>query len=178
MTQRPILLLIVGPIAGGKSTVARALAVRLREAGEQVALVGLDEIAEMALPTLPDWNAAHEIFRSVVGQWLRTDLTVVIAEGPGSPDEVAGVLAEVPAGTRVVIATLTSSFDIALARAQADETRGVSRDPLFLSRVFAQWARDLPRIPSDVRIDTGSSSVAESVEAIERACRGADPPHG
>lgn len=63
------LLVIAGPQASGKSTVARALADDLRAHGKSVALVALDDIAEMALPTLPEWDAAHGIFASVVAQW-------------------------------------------------------------------------------------------------------------
>lgn len=162
----PTLLLIVGPIAGGKSTVARALARRLRQHSEQVALVELDQIAEMALPTLPDWAFAHRIFSSVVGQWLRSPLTVVIAEGPGSPSEVGGVLAQVPDGIEVITVVLTSTFEIAFARARDDPTRGVSREHSFLLREFERWATDMPLIEHSVLIDTGTASVEDSVSVI------------
>lgn len=162
------LVLIVGPIAGGKSTVARSLTAGLREGGADTALVELDQIAEMALPTLPDWSVAHEIFASVVGQWLRSTLSYVVAEGAGSPSEIARVLAAVPDGVRVVTIALTSPFPIALARAQTDPTRGVSKDPDFLAAEFERWARDLPAIDHDLLLDTSRSSVPECVAAIER----------
>lgn len=163
----PILVLIVGPIAGGKSTVARALAERLRQSGEKVALVELDQIAEMALPTLPDWAIAHTIFNSVVGHWLRNPFTVVIAEGPGNESEVNAVLAQVPSAASVVTVVLTSSFELAFSRAQADPTRGISRDHQFLFNVFQSWERDMPHIAHDLLIDTGSASVDESVATIQ-----------
>lgn len=162
----PTLVLVVGPIAAGKSTVARRLADDLRADGRRVALVGLDEVAEMALPTLPGWDVAAAVFASVVGQWLRTELDVVVAEGPGDPDEVAGVMAVVPAGTRVVSAVLTSDFDVALARAQADPTRGISRDPDFLGRIYAGWREHWPRLHADVAVDTGETSLDAAVTAI------------
>lgn len=46
------LIIIVGPQASGKSTLAAALSRKLRDQGEDVALVELDQIAAMALPTL------------------------------------------------------------------------------------------------------------------------------
>lgn len=162
----PLLILIAGPIAGGKSTVARALAQRLRHSGDQVALVELDQIAEMALPTLPDWAVAQTIFGSVVGQWLRSPLTVVIAEGPGSESEVDGVLSHVPDGTPVLTVVLTSSFEIAFARAQTDPTRGISRDHDFLFGAFQSWAADRVRIEYDVLLDTGIVTVDACVATI------------
>lgn len=164
-----MLVLIVGPIASGKSTVARALTAELRDAGEQVALVELDQIAEMALPTLPNWDSAHAIFGSVVEQWLRTSLTLVIAEGPGTPGEITDLVTRAPPNTTVVTAALTSSFELALSRAQADVTRGVSRDRQFLADVFQRWSQDLPHIERDVLIDTGHSSVPDSVETLRAA---------
>lgn len=167
----PVLVLISGPIAAGKSTVARSLAKRLRTVGEQVALVELDQIAEMALPTLPDWSAAHTIFNSVVGQWLATPLTVVVAEGPGSKAEVSALISGLPAQTPVVIAVLTSSFDIAFARARADPSRGISRQRAFLSDEFARWAHEMPQIEHDIFIDSGTSSVEESVDLLLNGVR-------
>jgi hypothetical protein len=120
----------------------------------------------MALPTLPDWDAAHSIFNSAVGQWLKTSLTVVVAEGPGSKAEVDALISAIPPRTRVVLAVLTSSFDIAFERARADPTRGISRDRAFLSDVFARWAEELPQMEHDVLIDSGASSVEESVNVL------------
>lgn len=159
-------MLIAGPIAGGKSTVARALADRLRQSGETVALVELDQIAGMALPTLHDWDIVQKIFSSVVGQWLRSPLTVVIAEGPGNVSEVDNVLTQVPTAVPVVTVVLTSSFETAFSRAQEDPTRGISRQRDFLSEVFQRWAYDILRIQHDLLIDTGTTPVDASVSAI------------
>lgn len=41
------LVIIVGPIASGKSTVANGVATELRESGEAVAVVDLDDVVEM-----------------------------------------------------------------------------------------------------------------------------------
>lgn len=159
----PILVLISGPIAAGKSSIARALTERLRAVGEQVALVELDRIAEMALPTLPDWSAAHTIFNSVVGQWLSTPLTVVVAEGPGSKAEVGALIGAIPRNTLVVVSVLTSSFTVALERANTDPSRGISRERPFLSAEFARWASEMPKMDHDVVIDTGTTSIEDSV---------------
>lgn len=61
------LVIVAGPQASGKSTLAAALSAELRHRGERVALVELDQIAEMAIPTLPSWDVAHHIFESTTG---------------------------------------------------------------------------------------------------------------
>lgn len=165
-SARPVLVLIIGPIAGGKSALAAALTDQLRQDGRQVALVGLDEIAAMALPTLPDWQDAHTIHASVVGQWLRTSLDVVVAEGPESREQVQLVLDQVPAQTQVLKVIVTIDHEIALARAQADPTRGISKQPEFLSRVHREWQAEWPLIECDVIIDTGLTALADSVAAV------------
>lgn len=162
----PQLVLIIGPIAGGKSTLAAAQADHLRQEGRQVALVGLDEIAAMALPTLPDWQDAHTIHASVVGQWLRTSLDVVVAEGPESREQVQLVLDQMPAQAQVLRVIVTIDYEIALARAQADPTRGISKQPEFLSRVHREWQAEWPLIERDLVIHTDLTPVTDSVAAI------------
>ena len=160
------LLLIVGPIAAGKSTLARRLTDALREAGQQIALVELDAIADMARPTLPDWADAHRIFTSVTAQWLDAGLDLVIAEGPSSRREVEEVRKDVPAGTPVVTVVLTSSFETAYSRALADPTRGISRQHRFLSQQYRRWAEELPRIDHDLLLDTETTSPEECIRQI------------
>ena len=96
------LVVVSGPIASGKSTLASELADLLRSAGEAVAVVGLDTIAEMALPTLDDWTWAHEIHGQVVGGWLATPIPTVIAEGTGTQAEVERMLQHVPSDVELV----------------------------------------------------------------------------
>lgn len=100
-----------------------------------MALVELDQIAEMALPTLPSWDTAARIFAIVAGEWARADLTCVIAEGIASQDEVSIVLDHTPAAAAVVTVVMTTPFVAALPRAQADVTRGASRDRDWLATV-------------------------------------------
>lgn len=94
-------------------------------------------------------------------------LTVVIAEGVGSHGEGENVVSA--AGTTAATAALTTTFDVAFARAQADETRGISRDPAFLTRVYERWADALPTIGADVVVDTGALSVEEAVARLREA---------
>jgi thymidylate kinase len=163
------LVVVVGPQASGKSTLANALSAELRRRDEKVALVELDQIAAMALPTLPSWEAAHHIFESTTGLWARTALTCVIAEGSGTQDEVSRLLRQAPPDAVTVTVVTTASFEVALARAQADPTRGVSKEHSFLSRVYERWSREITRINSDVLIDTNALDVDQCIERIRAA---------
>lgn len=149
---RTRLVMISGPIATGKSTVTAELTILLGSAGLSVALTDLDTVAEMALPTLPDWDWAHRIHAHLVGAWLATSIDVVVDEGTSSPTEVQQVLGQVPTGTDVLHVVLTADFDASLARAQADPGRGLSKDPDFLGADHDAYTRCLPKLPCSLRL--------------------------
>lgn len=162
----PALIIVAGPQASGKSTLATALSVELRDQGERVALVELDQIAAMALPTLPSWEAAHHIFEATIGLWARTGLTCVVAEGSGSDDEVSRLRTQALPGAVIVTVATTVALETAIARAQSDPTRGISKDQSFLSRIYRDWTAELTRISPDIVIDTDRCTVEESIERI------------
>lgn len=151
----------------------------MRRQDELVAVVEFDQVAAMALPTLPSWPAAHRIFAEVTALWARSGMTCVIAEGSGSHEEVSELRRRVPAGAAVLSVVTTSPFDVAYSRARADSTRGVSRDRGFLTGVYERWTHELPRIDADVAIDTSATTVDEGIERILAAvvsARAAEPP--
>lgn len=163
------LVLIIGPIASGKSTLAAVVARQLREAGEAVAVVGLDTIAEMALPSLANWDWAKDIHARTVEAWLRTPVRTVIAEGPSDPAEVDRVLRRVPPGTTVTRVLLVTQYETALARAVAEPSRGISKDPDFLRGTYTHFEAGLPDLDHDLRFETESwtpHEIARSVVAV------------
>lgn len=147
------LVMVSGPIAAGKSTLARELVRALRAGGSSVALTDLDTVAEMALPTLPDWGWAHRIHAQLVGAWLQTGVDVVVDEGTSTVEEVQQVLSKVPLGVRVFHVVLTADYDRSLARALGDPGRGLSQDPGFLRADHDSFASHLPNLPCDLRLD-------------------------
>ncbi|MFD7307724.1 AAA family ATPase [Promicromonospora sp. NPDC059942] len=149
---RSRLVMISGPIASGKSTLAVELVRLLRLEGFSVALTDLDTVAEMALPTLPDWDWAHGIHAELVGAWLATDIDIVVDEGTSNPTEVQQVLDQVPEGTDVLHVVLTADFDASLARARADSGRGVSKDPGFLRAEHEAYSHHVAHLPSGLRL--------------------------
>ncbi|MCP8999592.1 ATP-binding protein [Pseudarthrobacter sp. RMG13] len=160
------LVLIIGPIASGKSTLADTLADKLRSSGEAVAVVGLDTVAEMALPTLTDWSWAHEVHGQLVGAWLEKPIPTVIAEGPATPEEIEQIMRHVGPDVSVRKVLITARYETALARVIQDPTRGLSKDPEFLQRMYRRFEQTRPDIAHDVQFDTeelSSSDIAERV---------------
>lgn len=165
----PSLIVIAGPQASGKSTLARTLVDHLREDGERAALVELDQIAGMALPTLPSWQRAHELFEAVTAMWARSELTCVIAEGSGSADEVARLLRQAPHGAATLSVATTTTLETAFARAQADPSRGVSKQLAFLREVYDAWPPEIERMRPAVVVDTGAAPLHDCVARVEAA---------
>jgi energy-coupling factor transporter ATP-binding protein EcfA2 len=152
------LVLIIGPIASGKSTLANTLANKLRNSGEAVVVVGLDTVAEMALPTLADWTWAHEVHGQLVGAWLEKPIQTVIAEGPETPEEIEQIMRHVGSDVSVRTVLITTTYESALTRAATDPTRGLSKDPEFLRAMHRRFEQSRPDIAHDVQFDTGELS--------------------
>ena len=165
----PVVVVLAGPQASGKSTLAAGLRDDLRRRGECVALVELDQIAAMALPTLPSWTIAHRVFELVVREWAGADMSCVIAEGSGSAAEVAALRSAVPATASLVTVAVTVSFPVAYRRAQQDASRGVSRRYDFLEGVYQRWRGELARLDPDVVVDTEASSLPDAIEQLVAA---------
>ena len=144
--------MISGPIASGKSTLAAELCRLLRAGGRSVALTDLDTVAEMALPTLPDWNWAHRIHGQLVAAWLATGIELVVDEGTCNPSEVQQVLAQVPGDVEVFHVVLTADYLASLARAQVDPGRELSRNPGFLRADHDAYSRALADLPCSLRL--------------------------
>jgi energy-coupling factor transporter ATP-binding protein EcfA2 len=166
MTPVRRLVLIIGPIASGKSTLARTLAERIRSSGESVVVVGLDTVAEMALPTLADWTWAHEVHGQLVGAWLEKPIPSVVAEGPETPEEIELIMRHVGSDVSVLKVLITTRYETALARAAADPTRGLSKDPEFLRGMHQRFEQTRQDIAHDFLFDTddlSSNDIAQRV---------------
>ena len=162
---QPALIVIVGPIAAGKSTLAAEVGRRLRKRGESVAVVGLDSVAEMALPTL-DWAWAHEVHGQLVQAWLATPVRMVIAEGPSAPAELDALMRCVPGDVEAFTVVLLTPYAIALERALQDPDRGISKDPDFLRGDHDRFEGSRPHLAYDLALDSAEatpSTLAKSV---------------
>jgi len=164
-------MVIVGPIAAGKSTLAAAVAQRLRERGEAVAVVGLDSVAEMALPTL-DWESAHEVHGHLVRAWLATPVGTVIAEGPSTAAELDQLMRYVPRDVEVLTVVLTTRYEVALRRAQQDPDRGISKDPDFLRGDHDRFDSSRPHLMCDLIVDSSDAPPSTLAEHVTHALDG------
>lgn len=169
------LLCISGPIAAGKRSLAAAVATTLRERGVSVAVVSLDTVAEMALPMLPTWDWAHHAHARLVQAWLETEIDIVLCEGTETPEEVGRVIAG--AGDHPVLHVLVDvSFESALARAQADPTRGQSRDPDFLRRMHDRFSHSRSDLPEGLRLDSDNGDTSTLAATVAAALLSSGKP--
>jgi thymidylate kinase len=121
-----LILGITGPIASGKSTLARAVARELRRRGQSAAVVDLDLVYEMLADDPKNdaevWSRAQSVARAVAAV---LPVEIVIIEGAPldavEPDRVIH---------------LTTPIEEALRRVALDPTRGISRDAAFLRRHY------------------------------------------
>jgi len=165
------LIVIVGPIASGKSTVAHELGSRFRAAGRRVAVLDLDDVVEtiggFAGLTPERFHAAQVVYGELVGAWLQRGFDV-IAHGPFfAPEEDQAVLHAVPAGIVPRRVQLLATYEAALERTVVDSGRAVSKDPAFLRAAYDRAESLLPGLPpADWTFDTTTRSSHEIVDAL------------
>jgi AAA domain len=184
----PLVVIIVGPIGSGKSTVSRALAARLRLSGRVVAVIDFDAIVAMiggfeqlraysshaqpgnSAASSPDWlKAARESHGRLVGCWSSHGADVVVHGPFASEEEEEPFLQELPAGIKLRRLRLMVSYEVALNRVVKDETpRNLSRNPAFLRAAHYHVASMEPFLPeADWTFDTEAISADEVAAVVE-----------
>jgi shikimate kinase len=168
------IIVITGPIASGKSAIARELARELGRAGVPVAVIDLDDVHDTLARDGPEtaeatWSLARREAATLANAFLAEGTAVVVAEGSfNTPGHRAAFAQHLDAGVDPVYVTLRVSFEEALRRAQADPARGVSRDPAFLGRYFAGFGQALATAVSDLVIETELTSPSSAAASIAR----------
>lgn len=168
------LIVIVGPIASGKSTIACELGVRFRAADRPVAVLDLDHVVGtvggFAGLTAERFRQAQVVHGDLVGSWLRRGFDV-IAHGPFfALEEDRALLHAVPAGIVPRRVRLLATYDAALERVALDPDRAASKDPAFLRAAYDRVDSLLPTMaPSDWTFDTTTRSPREIVDALAAA---------
>jgi len=170
----PLAIVVAGPIASGKSTLARAVARTLNERGVAAAAIDVDHVYEMLAPgatgkdDASTWSRARRLAAQMADALFENDVDAVVLEGDFlAPDERAELTAALRSAPRIRYVTLEVPLADALARVTADPTRGISRDPAFLARHYEEidpLLRDRPA--SDLRLDTSAVSVDEAADAV------------
>jgi adenylylsulfate kinase-like enzyme len=170
-----VVIVITGPIASGKSTIASELARSLELANIRAEVIDLDQVHD-GLP--PDgstsetstWTRARREAATAANALLAEGVAVVIADGSFNlPIDRETFVRDLRRSSRVLFVTLRVSFEEALRRAQADPTRGRSRDRQFLASHFEARRAELATVPStDIQIDTERTTTAEAAARIAR----------
>jgi hypothetical protein len=170
----PQLVILTGPIAAGKNTVADKLADRLTGCGRTVVVADVDDVAGMvATPGAAEaglWFAAHEAHGALVGQWMRSSVEYVVVVGPiYTAEEQAALTRSLPNEAVMLWIVIDATVSVTLARAQADRGRGLSRDPEFHHAAHRRFRELLPAIPADRAFDSeelGAEQIAAAIEAM------------
>jgi predicted kinase len=170
-----MVIVITGPIASGKSTVARLLAQELVGRNVRVAVIDLDILEDMLIADgsasdADTWDLARHAASTLASTFLSDGIAVVIADGSfNQAGDRAAFERHLDPGVGPLYVTLTVSYEEALRRAQGDPTRGVSRDPGFLGSYFAAEARASANRPTtDIVIETESTSANTAAATIAR----------
>jgi shikimate kinase len=170
----PALVVIVGPIASGKSTVADALGRRFRKAGRQVAVVDLDELVDtiggFVDLTGEQFRQTQAVFGQLVGAWLEQNFDV-IAHGPFfERHEDDALLHALPDGVILQRVLLQATYEAALERVAADPERILSRDPDVLRWTYDRVDQLVPTMPpSDWVFDTTTTKSQTIVDHLAEA---------
>jgi thymidylate kinase len=165
------LVVITGPIAAGKNTVASLIADGLAVLSRSAVLVDLDDVAAMvagpgaAVAGL--WFAAHQAHGALVGKWMQTAVDVVIAVGPiYTSREQAALLEPLPEASAVHWVVIDAPVAVTLARAQAEPGRGPSREPEFHRAAHQRFRQLLHKIPAAQTFDSERMSAEQIASAV------------
>jgi adenylylsulfate kinase-like enzyme len=173
-----MVIVITGPIASGKSTVVRELARMLEHRGVRAAVTDLDLVYDMLVAQgsasdAATWTVARCEAATQANALAEDGVAVVIADGSyNRTNDRAALARQLHADGGPTYVTLRVSFEEALRRAQADPTRGVSRDPLVLGPYFAAIGKVLAKVPAtDIVIVTERTTPTSAAAAIAQLIR-------
>ena len=158
-----LLIVITGPVGGGKSSTGLALAHALQRRDRVVAVIDLDQVHGFVrqMDNSDDetaWQRARAGAAGLSNAFFDRGVSVVVVEGQFfTAAELDGLLAPIPASIRRDIFTLNVSYAQAWTRVQGDPSRGMSKNPAFLKAMLCKFELALPfltRASTIVEADT------------------------
>ena len=172
------LVLVNGPIASGKTTIARLLAADARLSGDRAASIDMDDIVWMsagddwAIVTAADWRFARSSVATLVDHFFGTGMRLVVLAAPMfDAEERADLVAQIKARPVLSVVTLKVSLDEAERRVKAD-TRRVLTATWDAAAVRAHLVHyysniDWNRLPaSDLIVETDGRTAKEVLANI------------
>lgn len=166
-----VVVVISGSIASGKSTLARAVAGSLEAANVRAAVIDLDVVHAslgIGISDIERWQLARRRAAALADVFLAADVEVVVVDGEFiTPEEREALIADLVAAAAVGYVTLRTTYDEALRRALGDDTRGLSRDPVFLRAHYDAVAAALDATPvSDLVVNTATTPLDSAVDRV------------
>lgn len=166
-----LLVVIAGPIAAGKSTLAEELATRVAGPGTSAVVVDLDDVAgsqRSSADASELWRRAAAVAGASVRAWFDNGADVVVAHGPFFESGGYALLLDgMPRGVVVRHVLLRVTIEEALVRVAADAGRGRSKDPGFLRSAHERFRLIEPTLPRpDLVFETATRAAREIAEEI------------
>jgi shikimate kinase len=166
-----LVVVITGPIASGKSTLGRAVAVELAGRGFDSAVIDLDLVDEMLDPSRRPktdearWREARRLAGKIAAG-LSGRRAAVVVEGEFATGEQRTDLSdELPHDWHACFVSLTVDLDQAWERVMADPTRGVSKNRDFLAAHYRALGNARPD-DRDLVLDTGEISISTAARSV------------
>ena len=167
----PLLIVITGPVGGGKSSTGLASAHALRSPDQSVAVIDLDQMygfvrQEPGYGELVGWRRARAGAAALANTLFDSGMRVVIVEGEFfNADELSTLLTPIQPRVRRLFVTLQVSYSRALIRVQGDPSRGLSKDPSILHSMHTYFAQCLPFLEETSVVIDGDSRTLDEVVA-------------
>lgn len=169
----PILITIVGPIAAGKNATADLIAQHCVKTGRTVVVADADDIAHVVAPADRQgslWLAAHRAHGALVGEWMRSQVDVVIAVGPiYDHDEQVALYGRIPGDARQCRVLIDAPVATTWRRVEDDDQRGASREREFHETAHARYRSLRASIPADLTFDSSTTSADDIAAAVAEA---------
>lgn len=166
-----LVVVITGPIASGKSTLGRAVAVELAGRGFDSAVIDLDLVYEMLDPSPRPktdearWREARRLAAKIAAGLSGRRAAVVVEGEFATAEQRIELSDELPHDWRACFVSLTVDFDHAWERVMADPTRGVSKNRDFLAAHYRALGNARPD-DRDLVLDTGEISISTAARSV------------
>ena len=174
------LIVVSGPVASGKTSVANGLAERARKRGLVAASMDIDLIVEMVRGTdwhgvtRIDWTRAWHASAGLVDSFFEEGFDLVVLAAPLFADLARAEVTDfVHSAPEIIWISLRVSLDESHRRALADPTpsRVLTRDREFLAKLYESI--DWEQHPQgDFVIDTEHLSLSEVIDRGEAVALG------
>jgi tRNA uridine 5-carbamoylmethylation protein Kti12 len=172
-TNKPLLIVVSGPVGGGKSTVSHVLAELLREDGHKVAVIDLDLVYNMSCQNREKWEpdnlfTARRGVAALADVFFGDGIEIVIVDGEFfNKEELDNLYNNVTTEVDYKFVTLNVSYEEVSARVAADFSRTASRNPQILRRLYAMFEEAQPFIKvSSLFVDADRRTPRSIAEVI------------